>query len=226
MRYKGDRIVVNLGTDYYVDTWDKIILFDDNETCDITSVKNISSSYTLSLEEEPTYVYIPTVNSAPQQSYNQTSSDTETLEKNLFTTTDTTLVNKLKGRILLQVQEHGEGWYVDPTTKKKYYMKDGQTAYEMMRKFGLGITDNDLNKISVEGSKEIGDKNLVERLKGKILLQIQQNGEAWYVNPADGKRYYLKNGDEAYRIMRILSLGITNLDLRKIPVGDIKEIKK
>jgi hypothetical protein len=86
--------------------------------------------------------------------------------------------------------------------------------------------DNDLNKISVEGSKEIGDKNLVERLKGKILLQIQQNGEAWYVNPADGKRYYLKNGDEAYRIMRILSLGITNLDLRKIPVGDIKEIKK
>lgn len=28
-------------------------------------------------------------------------------------------------------------------------------------------------------------------LSGKILLQVEDRGEAWYVNPANLKRYYL-----------------------------------
>lgn len=60
---------------------------------------------------------------------------------------DTKLVNQLKGSILLQVQQHGEAWYVNPADGKKYYMKDGAAAYSMMRKFGKGITDADLDKI-------------------------------------------------------------------------------
>ena len=59
----------------------------------------------------------------------------------------------------------------------------------------------------------------MSNLKGRILLQVEKNGEAWYVNPKDGKRYYLKNGEAAYQIMRFLSLGITNKNLREIPVG-------
>lgn len=147
-------------------------------------------------------------------------------EETLVKQVDEKLVNKLKGYILLQTEEHGEAWYIDPTTSKKYYMQDGPTAYEMMRSFGLGITDKDLNKIPAEGSNTKGDTTLINKLKGKILLQIQQHGEAWYVNPKDGKRYYLKDGNEAYRIMRIFSLGITNKDLRKITVGRIEDMKK
>ncbi|MEK7583792.1 MAG: hypothetical protein AAB490_00980, partial [Patescibacteria group bacterium] len=63
------------------------------------------------------------------------------------------------------------------------------------------------------------DSALVNRLKGTILLQVQSRGEAWYIHPADGKRYYMKDGDAAYQIMRFLSLGITNTDLRRIAVG-------
>ena len=35
-------------------------------------------------------------------------------------------------------------------------------------------------------------------LNGKILLQVESKGEAWYVNPKDGKRYYMANGDQAF----------------------------
>ena len=65
--------------------------------------------------------------------------------------------------------------------------------------------------------------SLTNRLKGRILLQTESRGEAWYVNPVDGKRYYLANGPAAYQIMRFLSLGITNTDLRKIGVGELTE---
>ncbi|MEI7452210.1 MAG: hypothetical protein WCK37_03315 [Candidatus Falkowbacteria bacterium] len=59
---------------------------------------------------------------------------------------------------------------------------------------------------------------LDNKLKGRIVLQTQSHGESWYINPADGKRYYLGNGDAAYQVMRYLSLGIANTNIRKIPI--------
>ncbi|MFA6500635.1 MAG: S8 family serine peptidase [Patescibacteria group bacterium] len=129
------------------------------------------------------------------------------------------LQNKLKGYILLQVESHGEAWYVNPVDGKRYYMKDGATAYEMMRKFGLGITNTDLGKLPQENQRN-NNPSLVNKLKGKILLQVQSLGEAWYINPKTGFRYYMKNGEAAYNLMRNYSLGITNKDLEKIPIGN------
>ena len=60
------------------------------------------------------------------------------------------------------------------------------------------------------------DSNLADTLKGKILLQVESRGEAWYINPDNSKRYYMTDGEAAYQIMRYLSLGITNTDLDKI----------
>ncbi len=177
------------------------------------------------------------------------------------------LTNRLKGKILLQVENHGEAWYVRPDNGRRMYMKDGETAYGMMRNLGLGISNADLAKIPVGLEKrfECGDSdgdglcdkmeeglgtdpydtdsdddgyddatevtsnfnplgqgglsidnNLVNRIRGRIVLQVQSHGEAWYINPDDGKRYYMTDGDAAYQIMRFLSLGITNSDLEQI----------
>ena len=177
------------------------------------------------------------------------------------------LASRLKGYILLQVESHGEAWYVIPAESKKVYMKDGQVAYQIMREVSLGITNANLAKIPVgiesrfndqdtdadgladrleEGldtnpnmadtdadgfkdgdeiksgynplnkNKLVYDTALVNRLKGYILLQTEKQGQAWYVNPKDGKRYYMKDGEAAYQIMRYLSLGITNSNLNLI----------
>jgi hypothetical protein len=131
------------------------------------------------------------------------------------TTSDAMLLSRLKGYILLQVQQHGEAWYVYPDFGKRYYMKDGPTAYQMMRSFGLGITNADLTKLKA------GNATLVSRLKGKIVLQVQAHGEAYYIHPKDGRTHYLKDGAEAYRIMRELSLGITDADLSKLATDTI-----
>ncbi|MDP2630674.1 MAG: thrombospondin type 3 repeat-containing protein, partial [Candidatus Uhrbacteria bacterium] len=69
------------------------------------------------------------------------------------------------------------------------------------------------------GAKLPIDMKLTKKLYGKILLQAERNGEAWYVNPDDSKRYYLGRPSDAFFIMRTLGLGITNLDLGKIPEG-------
>jgi len=205
-------------------------------------------------------LYMPSNESVQTPSANQPS-----------TGSTNSLTKRLMGYILLQVEDHGEAYYVDPISANRYYLKDGPVAYEALRKFGLGITDADLAKIPVgieprfadtdtdgdglpdkledglktdpnnpdtdgdgisDGIEILTNKtnplgggyltqssSLINRLRGRILLQVESRGEAWYLNPDDGKRYYMKDGEAAYQIMRFLSLGITNSDLSDIPVG-------
>lgn len=60
---------------------------------------------------------------------------------------------------------------------------------------------------------------LVQRLKGKILLRVEHKGEAWYVNPDNGLRYFLGRPSDAYQLMRTLGLGTRDRDLFQIPTA-------
>ena len=125
------------------------------------------------------------------------------------------LAERVVGRILLQVEQHGEAWYVNPTDSRRYYMKDGPTAYEMMRAFGLGISEADFARL------ERGASDIVDRLRGRIVLRVEEHGEAYYIHPDDASVNYLKDGDAAYSVMRNLSLGITDRDLAAISARDL-----
>jgi hypothetical protein len=119
--------------------------------------------------------------------YTLPSDETETVEVTVPTAGqydptkyDAALVERLLGRILLQVEQNGEAWYVNPKDKIRYYMEDGAAAYTIMRYFSLGITDADLAKIPlVEDSGSMlavssicGKNSLANQVKGKILLQV------------------------------------------------------
>lgn len=171
----------------------------------------------------------------------------------------------LRGRILLQVQDRGEAWYVNPSNGKRVYMGLPDDAFRLMRQLGVGISNTDLNKIpvadanllvsrdeqdgdwlSAELEKSFGtdptkkdtdgdgfddktemlggfdplgpgrlpiDKTFSKKKSGFIFLQVQSAGEAWYVNPADAKRYYLGRPYDALQIMKTTGLGISNSDL-------------
>ena len=56
---------------------------------------------------------------------------------------------------------------------------------------------------------------------GKILLQVESEGEAWYLSPQTNKAYYLGRPDDAFSVMREQGVGISNNDLYKIPIGTI-----
>lgn len=135
-----------------------------------------------------------------------------------------TLAARVAGFILLDVQAHGEAWYVSPPTLERYYLKDGPAAYTALETFGLGITTKDLEQIPVGILGQHAGSNTIspfaQRLSGRILLQVEAHGEAWYVNPADHHRYYLADGEAAYAIMRFLSLGITSADLTHIAIAE------
>jgi len=186
------------------------------------------------------------------------------------------LATKLKGKILLQVEQNGEAWYVNPKDEQRYYMGRPEDAFNLMRKLGVGITNSNLAKISVGIDKNYLDssdtdqdslpdaledaigtnKNIIDtdqdgysdkmelqnnynpvgegilnidsdftrKQIGKIFLQIENNGEAWYINSSDLKKYFLGRPADAFLIMKNLGLGITDQKLDEIPIASLSDI--
>jgi len=129
------------------------------------------------------------------------------------------LKEKLSGRIVLQVEQKGKAWYVNPKNNERAYLGRPADAFRVMRESGVGITNDDLTKIATSEDVSVTNRVLTARLSGKILLQVQAHGEAWYINPLTLKRYYLSRPDDAFSIMRSLGLGISDADLKQIPVN-------
>lgn len=128
------------------------------------------------------------------------------------------LSRELSGQILLQVESMGEAWYVNPSDNNRYYLGRPDDAFNVMRELGLGIKHSTLNLY-------LNDK-FPNNLLGKIMLDVENNGEAYYVYPKDKKGYYLGRPADAFNVMRKLGLGITDSNLYKIKEQQTKKENK
>jgi len=134
-----------------------------------------------------------------------------------FSVTNTALYNKLKGKIILRVESKGEAYYISPKEKIAYYLGRPSDAFRVMREQGLGITNADLAKIQIaDKEKTNANQTFADKQKGKILLQVESKGEAWYVNPNNGQRYFLSRPADAFNAMRKLGLGISEADYERM----------
>lgn len=126
-----------------------------------------------------------------------------------------TLASRLSGRILLQVEDNGEAWYIYPKNYRRYYLGRPSDAFSVMRNLGLGAK-----------SEIIDQRIFPSTLGGMILLDVNRHGEAYYINPLTLEKHYLGRPDDAFILMRQLGLGIKNNDLSLITTGSVGEIER
>lgn len=119
---------------------------------------------------------------------------------------------KLAGKIFLQVESHGEAWYINPTNLKRYYLGRPDDAFALMRELGLGVSNTDFNNF--RGVAPV-------RLAGRILLKVEDQGQAYYIDPTDRKIHYLGRPQDAFSLMRQKGIGISNKDLTRIPAETV-----
>jgi len=176
------------------------------------------------------------------------------------------LADRLKGRIVLKVEDEGKAYYINPATHLKKYLGRPADAFQVMREQGIGISNSNLEKIPVgisnlsgadadedslsdifedavgtdkntpdsdndgfsdfeeisQGYDPLGlgrlnlDEGFAGNQSGKIFLQVENYGEAWYISPEDNKRYFLGRPADAFQVMRELGLGISNADFENL----------
>lgn len=131
------------------------------------------------------------------------------------------LEKRVAGRILSQVESHGEAWYVNPQNNTRYYLGRPADAFRVMRELSVGISNTDLERLfgvlpETNESYPTVSSAMAERLAGRILLKIEGKGEAYYLAPQDRRGYYLGRPADAFRVMSSLGLGIRNRDIERI----------
>jgi hypothetical protein len=66
--------------------------------------------------------------------------------------------------------------------------------------------------------------SVADRVAGKIVIQVEANGEAWYVSPTTKQRTYLNGANTAYKVMGEMSTGISNADFNAINTGNAADV--
>ncbi|HPL92698.1 MAG TPA: serine protease [bacterium] len=156
------------------------------------------------------------------------------------------LLANVKGRLLLQVENRGRIWYVYPVNNLRYEVTK-ENILPLFRSLSLGISNSDLARIplacsslsagqdsdkdgfndqtecqngyNIFGSgKKINDKTLAARVKGRLLLQVEDRGRIWYVHPVSLTAYEVRL-DNFMDLFRSLSLGISNANLGLLGQG-------
>lgn len=120
-----------------------------------------------------------------------------------------TIAQRLSGRILLQVESHGEAWYVSVKNNNKYYLGRPDDAFALMKQLSLGISEAEFAS---------WNNGAPAWAKGGLFIRPLSHGEAYYVS-FDGRWHYLGRPIDAWQLLRSQGLGITNADLAKIPTA-------
>lgn len=130
-------------------------------------------------------------------------------EQTLSVKVDPVVTKRLAGKVILQTEAKGEAWFVDAKTGNKFYMQDGNSAYEMLKTFGLGVGASDLDKIPlgydarlVQGltdDDKDGLSNTFEEALGSDPLKADTDGDS-FNDSEELKSGYRVNGSGKYQV--------------------------
>ena len=142
--------------------------------------------------------------------------------------------DSFKGKFIVPKGNKGKYYYIHPSEMEAYAFDNEESALLLFSKIGIGIKNIDIEKIlvgetSIEnssinndckikdiGSKVLRDQEFLNSQSGKIFLQIENDGETWYVNPSDLKRYSIGEPENILDIVSCLSHEISDDALNEI----------
>jgi hypothetical protein len=160
--------------------------------------------------------------------YNSGSATDQKLGSDNFTTDHEVILNKLpEGKYSFYVKSVSRPGTVYQSSVANFEIKtpgsNNDTSGAINTNSGQtnnsSVNTNVGNNAVVAKSIKITNVSSYKNLKGKIILKVEGNGEAYYINPSNQQMYYLGRPEDAFRVMREQGVGITNANLKKIQIG-------
>lgn len=113
---------------------------------------------------------------------------------------------KLSGKILLQVEQHGEAWYVDPNTQERHFLGTPQSAYSIFQSIAAPYPYIQIS--------EVADQSQAGR-----VIHNSEDSMLYYIEP-DTLHYKLIDSAEAtFMLIKEQGIGVPDALLETIPVA-------
>lgn len=126
------------------------------------------------------------------------------------------------GRIVRDMEGHGESWYVIPDKGTRVYLGRPHEAVERMEQHAVLVPFADIEAIAEAGSASAVNAEAAAKYAGKVLMPSDVVGASWYVDPAAQLRYRLATSDDAWRVM-LLGTPVRSFVLTSIPVEQAED---
>lgn len=84
-------------------------------------------------------------------------------------------------------------WYVDPLDRKRYYLSCADDYQVFLRRVAKPISMLDFQNISWPGLAYAGSTTIASKYSGQIVYETSNKNSFWYINPANLRRYDLRN---------------------------------
>lgn len=101
-------------------------------------------------------------------------------------------------------------YYLDPETKQKFFIAPDGGVRQLLEKFAEGSNDKIISRLPENSSQKNADLNYAKKFSGKFLLNVNKNGEVWYVDPLSLQRYYINTDNTGYNTLERLALNLTS----------------
>ena len=141
---------------------------------------------------------------------------------------DPSSYQEIKNRYSGSIVVYDEGfdksyWYIVPIKAEKFPLEDTNDLNSVLNLFAQGIHNKDLQKIALKEAEANTDYWLTHKLRGRFLLQTEEKGEAWYVNPLDNQRYYIANNTQGLETLKNLAIDISRDKLELFALSEAKD---
>ncbi|PWB38248.1 MAG: hypothetical protein C3F02_04555 [Parcubacteria group bacterium] len=117
-------------------------------------------------------------------------------------------------------------YYIEPLTQEKYYFSDDVSLLKLIRALGQSTNTKSLVNLPQSKSDKNANYNAVQKLRGRFLLQTDNDNQAWYINPLDNLRYKIDGGKDGLKIVRNLALNVDSTKLSVFPLPKKTSFRK
>jgi hypothetical protein len=105
------------------------------------------------------------------------------------------------GKILLDVANHGEAWYVNPQSLMRVYLGRPHEALDRLKARAVAVNFSNIERLPLEG-QGAGDAAYASGRAGFVVAPNDVIGAAWYVHPTLKFRMRLATPEDAWLVMR------------------------
>lgn len=129
--------------------------------------------------------------------------------------------NDLMGRLVLQNDSGNKLWYISPTTKERWYLRNDDDLKLLFETLGVTPTAKEFSQLATNAKRKT-PATLLKKYAGQLIISPESSSTAFFLNKADGIMYGITTFDKLYKAGKIIGVSAGGSVLRQLAMNSVQ----